>query len=264
MKSSFMKIIQRVVIALVLTSDMTPMNSYAGPDPVPISAEQAFDAALSGKDPITEVNYGVGSVMIGDVRTPAEYQFQGTAGKVDSMLLKGSTAPIVPDLGKVRFIQEGKYLEYTIGGKKVKTPIDKVAKVETSSIAINIPCATWNQATKEMDPIPNTFSKGIQGLEEDGVQVVITMCNSGGRSTACLAKFVSDDLASRFKAFYEIDRADRLYISPKHKIHLAGLGGFQGSAYNGVYIGDSGFYGRPTDVQPIQGWKQGKPNGLSV
>jgi len=236
----------------------------AGPDSVPITADQAFDAAVTGIDPITGVNYGAGSVVIVDVRTPSEYQFQGTAGKVDNILLKGATTPIVPNLGKVRLTQKGKSLEYTLGGKTKKTPIDKVAKLVTSSIAVNIPCATWNQVTKEMDPVPDTFTKGIEGLAEKGVQVVITMCNSGGRSTACLAKFISDGLASRFKAFYEIDRADEQYLNPKHKIHLAGLGGFQGSVYNGVYNGYSGFHGRVTAMQPIQGWKGGKPNGPSV
>ena len=78
-------------------------------------------------------------------------------------------------------------------------------------------------------------------------EAVIKMCNSGGRITACIAKFISDDLASQFKAFYEIDRAGEEYLHPKHKIHLAGLGGFQGSVYNGIYNGYPGFAGRPTD-----------------
>ena len=66
----------------------------------------------------------------------------------------------------------------------------------TVPIAVNIPCATWNQETEEMDPAVDIFPSGIANLTEDGVKVVITMCNSGGRSTACLAKFVCDELAT--------------------------------------------------------------------
>jgi hypothetical protein len=95
-------------------------------------------------------------------------------------------------------------------------------------------------------------------------EAVIKMCNSGGRITACIAKFISDDLASQFKAFYEIDRAGEEYLHPKHKIHLAGLGGFQGSVYNGIYNGYSGFAGRPTDKQLVQGWAEGMPPGRTV
>jgi rhodanese-related sulfurtransferase len=247
-----------MAIALALTSAM------AGPDPVPITAEQAFDAVTTGIDPITGVDYGIGKVVIVDVRTPPEYQFQGTAGKVDSILLKDATRPVVPDQGKVMFTRQGRLLEYKLGGQKQETAIEQVAKLETSSIAVSIPCATWNQVTTEMDPVPDTFAKGIEGLARDGVQVVISMCNSGGRSTACVAKFVSDELASHFKAFYEIDQAADLYFNPDRKLHLAGLGGFQGSAYRGVYNGFSGFPGRLTTEQPVQGWKQGKPNGPSV
>jgi len=114
----YLLFIPAMITVLTLTS------ALAGSDPVPITADQAFDAAMTGIDPITGFNYGAGSVAIVDVRTPSEYQFQGTTGKVDNILLKGTTAPIVPDLGKVRLTQEGKYLEYTLGGKTEKTPID--------------------------------------------------------------------------------------------------------------------------------------------
>jgi hypothetical protein len=85
-------------------------------------------------------------------------------------------------------------------------------------------------------------------VADNGGKAVITMCNSGGRSTVCVAKFVPDVLASRFKTFYEIDRPGDAYVNPKHKVHLAGLGGVQGSVYNGVYDGYSGFPGRATGV----------------
>jgi hypothetical protein len=112
--------------------------------------------------------------------------------------------------------------------------------------------------------VPDRFVPGIERLADDGVEVVITMCNPGGRSSACVVKFIPDALASRFKAFYEIDRAGDEYRHPEHGIHLAGSGGFQGSAYMGAYNGSAGFPGRRTANNPVQGWKQGAPNGPSV
>jgi len=259
-----MKCNRYITIFSALITALAMTTAFAGPDPIPITAEQAFDAVMTGIDPITDVDHGVGKIVIVDVRTPPEYQFQGTAGKVDSILLKGASSPFVPDLGKAKISQDGLFLEYTLGGKKKKTRIDKIVKLVTSSISVNIPCATWNQETKMMDPSFDIFVKGLEDLAEEGVQAVITMCNSGGRSTACIAKFVSDDLAARFKAVYEIDRAGEQYLHPEHKIHLAGLGGFQGSAYKGVYNGSAGYPGRQAATQPVQEWKQGLPNGPSV
>ncbi|MEN8183965.1 MAG: hypothetical protein ABFS46_15670 [Myxococcota bacterium] len=227
-------------------------------------ATKRHHTVMTGTDPVTGVKHGTGKVVLVDVRTPPEYQFQGTAGKVDNILLKGVASPVVPDRGKAKFTQDGRFLEYTLGGEKRRTPVDEIAELVTSSIAVHIPCATWDEVTKEMDPAPEGFAKGIEKLAEDGVQVVITMCNSGGRSTACVAKFLSEALASRFKAFYEIDRPGDAYVNPQHGIHLAGLGGYQGSAYGGVYNGSAGFPGRPTAKQPVQGWKQGAPRGPSV
>ncbi|MDJ0957437.1 MAG: hypothetical protein QNI91_11285 [Arenicellales bacterium] len=257
-RSLFKQFLPMMITSLLLTS------AWGGPDPLPITAEQAFDAVMTGIDPITGVDNGIGNVVIVDVRTPPEYQFQGTAGKVDSILLKGATASFTPDLGKVVITPDGQFLEYALDGEGKRTRVDEVAELTTSSIAVNIPCATWNQNTKEMDPVPERFVKGIEELADDGVQVLITMCNSGGRSTVCIAKFVPDDLASRFKSIYEIDRAGDLYVNPDHGIHLAGLGGFQGSAYGGIYNGSAGFPGRYTVGRPIQGWQQGAPVGPSV
>lgn len=257
-RSRCMMVFPALFTALALAS------AQAGPDPVPITAEQAFDAVTTGVDPITGIDYGAGNVVIVDLRTPAEYQFQGTAGKVDSILLKGATGSLVPDLGKARLTHNGQFLEYTLGGEKRKTQVDQVARLVISPIAVNIPCATWNQVTKEMDPSPEIFVKGFEELANDGVQVVITMCNSGGRSTACLAKLISDNLASRFKAFYEIDQAGDQYFNPEKKLHLAGLGGWQGSVYGSAYNGSAGFPGRRTGTQPVRGWKQGAPVGPSV
>jgi len=259
-----MKLIPCIQIFSSLTAALVITTVLAGPDPVPITAEQAFDAVMTGIDPVTGVKHGVGNVVIVDVRTPPEYQFQGTVGRVDSMLLKGAAATFTPDMGKATISPDGQFLDYAVEGQAKRTQIDEVMELTTSSISVNIPCATWNQDTKEMDPVPERFVKGIERLADAGTQVLITMCNSGGRSTVCIAKFVPDDLAARFKAIYEIDRAGDPYINPDHGIHLAGLGGFQGSAYGGIYNGSAGFPGRHTAGRPILGWQQGAPVGPSV
>jgi len=259
-----MKLNQHTRLLVIFLISLVSTFAWAGPDPVPITADAAFDAVASGTDPVSGAEYGIGKVVVVDVRTPAEFQFQGTAGRVDSMLLKGDAEPLVPDLGKVRLTGDGKKIEYRVGGEVQATLVDEIARLETSPIAVNIPCATWNQATTQMDPVPETFSTGIERLADDGVQVLITMCNSGGRSTACIVKFISDELADRFKAIYEIDRPGDVYVNPDYGIHLAGLGGFQGSVYGGVYNGSAGFSGRLTDNHAEQGWGQGMPAGPSV
>jgi len=258
MNGDFARVLLAAIVALAAGS--VP----AGPDPMPITAEQAFDAVTMGVDPVTGKHYSAGQIVIVDVRTPPEYQFQGTAGKVDHILLRGDETPVVPDLGKALLTPNGRYLEYRVDGEARRTGVGAIAELVTSAIATNVPCATWNEQTTEMDPAPDRFRKGIGALAEAGVKVVISMCNSGGRSTACLVKFVPDDIAARFDAFYEIDRHGDGYLNPEHKVHLAGLGGFQGSVYDGVYNGYSGFVGRDTGMQPDRGWRHGRPRGPSV
>lgn len=251
---------QTALLALAMVLN----TAAAGPDPVPTTAEQAFDAVTSGVDPVTGIDYGIGKIVLVDVRTRAEYPFQGTAGKVDSIHLKGETATFVPDAGKATLTPDGRCLEYVVDGERKKTEVDSVAELIRSSIAVNIPCATWNEDAKQMDPAPEVFTSGIAELADDAVEVLTTMCNAGGPSTACLVKFLPDELAARFKAFHEVDRAGDAYLNPRHKVHLAGLGGFQGSVCEGVYNGYSGFVGRRTEMQPSQGWNQGRPRGPSV
>ena len=75
---------------------------------------------------------------------------------------------------------------------------------------------------------------------------------------------VSDGLAARFKAIYEIDRAGEAYIHPNFGIHLDGLRRFQGSSYASVYNGTAGYPGRQTEAQPVRGWQTGAPGGPQV
>ena len=236
-----------------------------GVDPIPITADQAFDAVATGCLPDTPNKrgacYGVGKVKIVDVRTYEEYHLQGTPGKVDSIELKDGTT-FVPDLGKTKLLKDSKVLEYTLAGKKKQTQLDKIAKVVTSPISVNVQCATWNQTTKAFDADSAGFSAGMDDLAESGVMVPITMCNSGGRSTQCPYGFLDQTVADKFAAIYEIDRAgvgDQYTVTAEgaaatglpEGVHVAGLGGFSGSDYGGDYNANIGYPGRPTDRQPI-------------
>lgn len=256
-----------VLLTIVSTVAMTA--ALAGPDPIPITAEEAFDAVQTGV--IRGSHYGVGTVALVDARTLEEYQFQGTPAKVDAILLKDGTS-VVPDLGKVRLIQEGKFIEYTVRGTKKKTQVDKVRQVATSPISILVPCAKWDPEARQFVADQAGFSAGMKALADDGVKVAITMCNSGGRSTQCPASFLDEDVADLFQAIYEIDRPGEQYIVPEDVAavtglpagrHMAGLGGYNGSDYQGIYNGSAGFPGRQTDRQPVLGWPAA-PSGPSV
>ncbi len=273
-----------------------------GVDPIPITAEQAFDAVMSGCLPDTPeapgACYGVGKVKIVDVRTYEEYHLQGTPGKVDEIVLKAEEncdkdghnkghhhhhghdkcqeTTIVPDLGKTKLVKDSKILEYTLAGKKKQTPLDRISKVVTSPISVNIQCAKWNQETKAFDADSEGFSAGMDDLADSGVMVPITMCNSGGRSTQCPYGFLDDDVADKFAAIYEIDRAGDQYTVTAEGAaatglpegaHVAGLGGFNGSDYGGDYNANVGYPGRPTDKVAELGWTDlaiGGPTGPSV
>lgn len=256
-------------VLLTIASTVAMTTALAGPDPIPITAEEAFDAVQTGV--IRGTDYGVGKIALVDVRTLEEYQFQGTPAKVDSILLKDGTS-VVPDLGKVRLTQEGKFVEYTRRGTKKKTQVDKVQQMVTSPITVLVPCAKWDPATRQFVADPDGFSTGMNELADAGVSVVITMCNSGGRSTQCPASFLYDEVAARFAAIYEIDRPGEEYVVPEDVAaatglpagrHMAGLGGYNGSDYKGIYNGSVGFPARQTDRRPVLGWPDA-PSGPSV
>jgi rhodanese-related sulfurtransferase len=90
-------------------------------------------------------------------------------------------------------------------------------------------------------------------LVQEGIEVVILYCRSGGRSTDCTYEFDTD----AFSAVYEID-------DPAGN---RGFGGFEGNSYKNVYNGYRGFPGRQTGVQtvPSVSWKDlGLPMKTSI
>jgi rhodanese-related sulfurtransferase len=241
-----MKHYMRFLLATVVS--IASISAYAGFDPIPITADEAFDAVQTGTDPIDPEIAAV--VALVDVRTRAEYFWVGTAAQVDAVVLKGEEDKTVwPDLGKVRLIEEGKFLEYTIDGRYKRTQVEKVAKLETTAIALSIPYQLWDEAAAARVPNP-AFTSSIDALAEQGVEVLIVFCKSGGRSTSCIVN-LDAEVAEKFDAIYEIDEP----TGPVTGVH--GVGGFEGNAYNQVYNGYVGFPGRLTEIQenPSVSWK---------
>jgi rhodanese-related sulfurtransferase len=213
-----------------------------------ITAEEAFDAVQTQTDPLTGADAKVALV---DVRTRAEYYWVGAPTKVNQIVLKDpSVLPIVPDLGKVKLVNrtgflEYSLLEYSVNGRHRWTQISKVAKLDTSPIAINIPYKLWNE-TSATTSANATFNDQIAALAKNGVEVLIVFCRSGSRSSTCGTQIEN---AALFDAVYEIDDP-----TPGS---TGGVGGFEGSPYSEVYNGYHGFPGRLTEVQavPSVSWK---------
>jgi rhodanese-related sulfurtransferase len=224
-----------------------------------ITAEEAFDAVQTQTDPITGADAKVALV---DVRTRAEYYWVGAPTKVKQIVLKDTTAlPIVPDLGKVKLVNrtgflEYSLLEYTVDGRHKWTPISKVAKLDTSPIAINIPYKLWDESTAKTSLNPDFNAKIAELASPGNVDVLIVFCRSGSRSSTCGTQIEG---AALFDAVYEIDDP-----TPNS---TGGVGGFEGSPYSEVYNGYHGFPGRLTGVQtvPSVSWKDtGLPIRIGV
>jgi hypothetical protein len=272
------------VSALGMTSAWAAITP-AQVNPIPITAEQAFDAVATGCLPdtpgVTGKCYNVGEVVIVDVRTAEEAQLQGAPAKVVSITLKDGTV-FTPDMGKTIVAKDSTQMEYTLNGKKKQTGLDKIASVVTEQISVNVECAYWKSDTLEMVSEPVAFSNGMKALADQGVKVPITMCNSGGRSTLCPYSFLDAEVvpAGTFDAFYEIDRAGDQYTVTQAVsdasggtlpagAHVAGLGGFNGNDYNNIFNGNLGYPGRPTSKMPVLGFSPadlaaGGPNGPST
>jgi rhodanese-related sulfurtransferase len=212
--------------------------SVLAAEPVPIAAESAFDAFSTQTDPQTGYQKVVALI---DVRSRAEYFWVGTATQVDEIILENGSS-VEPDLGKVILDHEGKFLTFTLNGRDKRVQVGKVDSLVHSPIAINIPFKLWNEETAKLEGNPD-FATGIASLVQDGVEVLIVYCRTGGRSTDCTYQFDTD----AFFAVYEID-------DPAEN---RGYGGFEGSSYSNVYNGYLGFPGRQTSLQavPSVSWK---------
>jgi rhodanese-related sulfurtransferase len=215
--------------------------------PIPITAEQAFNAVQTQTDPITGEDKFVALV---DVRTRAEYFWVGAASQVNEIITTRGKS-IVPDNGKVLLTRNGRFLRFKINGRHKRLQVKKVSEIFLSPLAINIPFKLWDEATGTLSENPNFISE-IEGLEDD-YNVLIFFCRSGGRSEDCLGDFNTE----LFYAIYEIDQPDG----------KSGRGGFEGTSYSNVYNGYRGFPKRLTEIQehPSVSWKDaGLPIKTSV
>ena len=235
-------------LGIILFFSACAAGSVLADEPVPITANSAFDAFATQTDPCSGDPMAVALV---DVRSRAEYFWVGTATQVDEIILKDGSS-IVPDLGKVVLDHEGKFLTYTLNWENRRLQVRKVAEIIHSPIALNIPFKLWDESTATLVGNPD-FKDAIEDLAlSGGIEVVILYCRSGGRSSKCY-EGVNNAL---FAGVYEID-------DPGDENH----GGFEGNSYGNVYNGYRGFPGRQTSVQriPSVSWKDaGLPMKTSI
>ena len=199
-------------------------------DPVPITAEQAFDAYANQEDPVTG---DPANVAIVDVRTTAEYHWVGTCAQVDTIITKNDKE-IIPDKGKVILRANSRILEFEVDGEPSALNVKHVDEIETSPIARHIPYMTWDD--EDCEKVDNDdFAGEIEALAYEGINVIILMCRSGKRTNGCPASINT----GLFDAVYEIDQPDG----------KDGRGGFQGTSYGDAYNGFRGSPGRKTSFQ---------------
>lgn len=205
--------------------------------PIPITAEQAFDAYANQVDPVTGE---AANVAIVDVRTTAEYHWVGTCAQVDKITTpKGrKMIDIFPDNGKVKLKANSRILSFDVDGQPRALHVKHVDEIETSRIATHIPYMTWDDENCEK-VLNDNFASDIETLAGQEIDIVIMMCRSGKRTTECMK---DEDIINAFLLFdavYEIDQPDG----------KNGRGGFQGTSYSDAYNGFRGFPGRKTSFQ---------------
>ena len=195
-----------------------------------ISADQAFDAVVDQVDPAT---HDSANIVIVDCRTPEEFYWVGSCGKVTEIKTEGGSV-LKPDRGKVKLVPGEKLLKFEVSGYLRLLPVSEVAEIETEPLSINIPYETIPDYSNCNKAVNTEFYSAIQDLA--GVyDVIIFICRSGQRSERWLCPTCNLDGA----AFYEIDQPDG----------KNGCGGFQGSSYHNAYNGYRGFPGRTTKFQ---------------
>ena len=222
------------IFTLVFTVSMFATGIVYANGAVSITAEQAFDAYANQEDPVTG---DPANVAIVDVRTTAEYHWVGTCAQVDTIITKNDKE-IIPDKGKVILRANSRILEFEVDGEPSALNVKHVDEIETSAIATHIPYMTWDdEGCKKVDN--GDFAGDIAALaDEEGIQVIILMCRSGKRTSACMEDI--EDIS--FEAVYEIDQPDG----------KNGRGGFQGTSYGDAYNGFRGFPGKETSFQEYE------------
>ena len=221
-----MKIFLSKLGAVITAFALTASVATADP-PIPITADQAFDAVQMQIDPETGM---AASVALIDVRDPVEYFFTGAPAEVTKIVLIDGEKEIFADLGKVRLLHEGKFIEYRVNGRYKRTLVDKVSRIETQALALNIPF--WLRTPTGWDKTTETaFQAAVEELAPY-YDVLVLFCRTGGRSS-----LAGDGIDPMLFTVYEIDDPDG----------SNGSGGFSGPVYGSAFNGYPGFPGRLTD-----------------
>ena len=217
--------------------------------PIPITADEAFDAMAMQIDPA-----GSGApVILIDVRDPDEIFFNGAAARVTKIHLGEKKGDVMPDDGKVRLLNEGKFIEYSEDGRYRRVQVAEVEGLETEAMAINIPF--WLRTDGEwVNDLANTgeFYDEIAALEETYPPdtALILYCRTGGRSSRAGQLILNgrdeddDEYDLDPLSFYNVYEIDDPSGTPNH-------GGFSGPEYASAFNGHAGFPGRLTEVQPV-------------
>jgi hypothetical protein len=219
---------------------ITPLLAQEPPVPEPVTAEQAFDAAVNQIDPLTgdPVN-----VVFVDARTRAEWFWVGTVAQVTRIELKNGQE-FTPDMGKVKLVHEGRLLAFEVDGRhRAKLPVRAVEDLDLEPMAYWVPYKIWSSEDGSFT-LNEDFTADVESLAVPGERnVVIFFCRSGGRTNTCGVELNTE----LFETQYEIDQPDG----------KSGRGGMEGSTYGNVFNGYRGFPERFTFSQEHESvsWK---------
>jgi rhodanese-related sulfurtransferase len=197
--------------------------------PVPITAEEAFDAVQLKVDPISGIE---SNIVLVDVRSRAEYFWVGGVCMMDEIVTLDETS-IFPDIGKVKLSNDGRFLGFSVNGMYRRLKVRNVAEVSLKPIAVNIPFKLWDEDAVSLKSNP-TFAEEVEALAEEYDRIIF-FCRSGVRTSDLINTFNTE----LFTEIYEIDQPDG----------QIGTGGFEGSSYENVYNGYRGFPDRMTEIQ---------------
>jgi len=220
--------------------------------PIPITADEAFDAAVEQTDPLTGENALVSLV---DLRDPVEIFFSGAPGAVDQIeLLDGKI--IIPDRGNVHLLHEGKFVEFCLEGHRRRIQVAKLLDLRIRQLAVNVPFLYRTASGWAPNDEFATTINGLHNVDYTGRQVLILFCRTGGRSSSA-GKTGGID-RTLFDAVYEIDDDPEWQTEEPG----GGVGGFTGSNYKidtdhmGAYNGHAGFPGRHVEIEehPSVSW----------
>jgi len=254
-----MKLLRPSLRAALAIFAATAFGTVLAADPIPITADQAFDAVTMHIDPETG---DPANVVLIDVRDPVEYFFNGAAAEVTKIYLKGNRGKgraVAPDWGKVRLLHDGKFIEYWVDGRYQRTQVAQISDLGMEALAYNIPLWWYDVADgwgdlderqDEQEAFVEAMADFAANFPEEGSpdpdapHKVILYCRTGGRSS----------IAGGLIAGSLFDAADVYEIDDP--AHQNGRGGFSGpawstssTAYNG-YNGYAGFPGRETPPDP--------------